>query len=309
MEINVVFMGSPNFALPSLENLAKHYHLKGVVTQPDRPAGRGKILTAPPVKTLAISLGIPVIQPLRLKDEGVFEELLVWKPDLIVVAAYGQLLRQKVLELPKYGCINVHASLLPRWRGASPIFAAIYHGDPKTGVSIMKMEAGLDTGPILSQREVSISDEDNAGSLERKLAALGSDLLIETLPGYISGGIAPILQDSKRATYAPILKKEDGEINTQKSTEELVRQARASNPWPGCFTYLDGSVFKIHKAHASSGKNCSPGNRSVIDDLPAISTSDGWLVLDEVQPAGKKPMDGKVFLFGARSWETPCKPT
>src|SRR5512134_2078708 len=209
----VVFMGSPDFALPALKALAEHYDVVGVVTQPDRGSGRGRELKPPPVKTLALELGIPVMQPEKLRLPEAMEQLRAWSPDLIVVAAFGQILKKDVLELPRYGCINVHASLLPRWRGAAPINAAILHGDEATGVTIMKMDVGLDTGPMLSQRSIRLTREDTAGSVFEKLSTLGADLLIETLPDYLSGKLAPVPQQEEGATYAPMLKKEEGRLD------------------------------------------------------------------------------------------------
>ena len=187
MTPSTVFMGSPDLALPILQALAAHYPIVGVVTQPDRPAGRGQALTPPPVKVLAEKLALPVIQPRRLREPEAMERLRSWAPELIVVAAFGQILRPEVLDLPRYGCINVHASLLPRWRGAAPIQAAILHGDADTGVTIMKMDPGVDTGPLLSQRSLPISPQDTAASLSEKLSALGAELLLETLPAYLKG--------------------------------------------------------------------------------------------------------------------------
>src|SRR5215217_6355124 len=194
LSTRVVFMGSPDFSLPTLQALAKTYDVVGVVTQPDRASGRGRELKAPPVKMLALKLGIPVMQPEKLRLPEAMEQLRAWHPDLIVVAAFGQILRKDVLDLPPYGCINVHASLLPRWRGAAPINAAILHGDEETGLTIMQMDVGLDTGPMLTQRSIRITPEDTAGSVFEKLSTIGADLLIETLPDYVSGKIKPIPQ-------------------------------------------------------------------------------------------------------------------
>ena len=226
-------MGSPDFALSTLRALHENYSVVGVVTQPDRAAGRGRELKSPPVKTLALELGIPVIQPEKLREPEAMEQLRAWSPDVIVVAAFGQILRQDVLDLPKFGCINVHASLLPRWRGAAPINAAILHGDEETGITIMKMDAGLDTGPILTQRSVRIQPDETAGSLFETLSQLGADLLLDTLPGYISGEIKPRPQPEEGATYAGMLKKEDGLLDFSRPAEELERKVRAFNPWPG----------------------------------------------------------------------------
>jgi methionyl-tRNA formyltransferase len=297
----VVFMGSPDFALPPLQALAQGYEVVGVVTQPDRASGRGRELKAPPVKLLAQELNIPVIQPEKLRQPESMEQLRLWKPDLIVVAAFGQILRKDVLELPTYGCINVHASLLPRWRGAAPINAAILHGDNETGITIMKMDVGLDTGPILSQRSVPLTGDDTAGSAFEKLSRLGAELLIETLPRYLSGEIQPVPQTEEGMTYAPMLKKEEGQLDFTRPAEELERRVRAFNPWPGAFMDFEGAFLKVHRAHAAQG-DVRPGQRLIYEERPAVGAGEGLLILDEVQPAGKKPMSGKAFLAGARHW-------
>lgn len=297
----VVFMGSPDFALPTLQALAQHYQVVGVVTQPDRASGRGRELKPPPVKVLAQELNIPVIQPEKLRQPEAMEQLQAWRPDLIVVAAFGQILKKDVLYLPRFGCINVHASLLPRWRGAAPINAAILHGDEETGVTIMKMDVGLDTGPILTQRSIPITSEDTAGSVFEKLSQLGAELLIETLPGYLSGEIRPTPQPEEGMTYAPMLKKEEGQLDFTRPAEELARRVRAFHPWPGTFMDFDGTLLKVHRAHVEAG-NAEAGERLVYRDQPAVGTGDGLLILDEVQPAGKKPMNGKSFLAGGRQW-------
>lgn len=300
--VNIVFMGSPEFAIPSLESLAAQYHVAGVVTQPDKPAGRGRKLAPPPVKVKAQELGIPVIQPSSLKSDEVFAQLTSWAPDVIIVAAYGKILRQNVLGLPTFGCINVHASLLPRWRGASPIQASILHGDEQSGVSIMRMEAGLDTGPVLAMRALDILPEDTGESLTLRLAELGAALLVEVLPAYLAGKIEPKAQDDTLATYAAMIKKEEGELDFSRTADELVRKVRAFNPWPGAYLDYEGSRLKIHQGHVVPASGLRPGQRDVIEKKPAVAARDGWLVLDEVQPTGKKPMAGKVFLNGARNW-------
>src|SRR5215211_1886759 len=223
----VVFMGSPNFALPALKALARQYEVVGVVTQPDRASGRGRGLKSPPIKLLAQELKLPVIQPEKLRQREAMEQLRAWAPDLIVVAAFGQILRKDVLDLPPYGCINVHASLLPRWRGAAPINAAILHGDEVTGVTIMKMDVGLDTGPMLKQRAIPLASEDTAGSVFEKLSNLGANLLIENLPGYLSGKLTPTPQPEEGVTYAPMLKKEEGQLDFTHEVNELERRVRA----------------------------------------------------------------------------------
>ena len=295
-------MGSPEFALPSLKALAENFTIAGVVTQPDRPAGRGRNLKAPPVKELAIDLGLSMIQPQRLKEPIAIEQIYRWNPDLIIVAAFGQILRPEVLDLPPFGSLNVHASLLPRWRGAAPIHAAILHGDKDTGITIMKMDPGLDTGPILSKYSTPISSDDTAGSLSPRLAELGATLLLETIPRYLTGDLDPEPQDNTHATYAPAIKKAEAELNFNHSARSLERQIRAFNPWPCAFTDWHGKRLKILRAHTARGLLVEPAKTTIHEGLPAIGTHDGLLVLEEVQPAGKKTMSAEVFLRGARNW-------
>ena len=294
-------MGSPDFALPTLRMLADRYDVVGAVTQPDRASGRGRELKAPPVKTLALKLGIPVMQPEKLRLPEAMDQLRAWAPELIVVAAFGQILKKDVLELPRFGCINVHASLLPRWRGAAPINAAILHGDEETGVTIMKMDAGLDTGPMLSQRSIRLTHEDTAGSVFEKLSTLGADLLIDTLPQYLSGELTPTPQSEEGATSAPMLKKEEGRLDFNQDVHEQERRVRAFNPWPGAFMDFEGTSLKIHRARVETGE-ASAGQRLIVQNQPAVGARGGILVLKEVQPAGKKSMSGRSFLAGARNW-------
>jgi methionyl-tRNA formyltransferase len=302
MQTRIVFMGSPEFALPSLRALAANYPVAGVVTQPDRPAGRGREMTPPPVKQLALQLGLPVIQPQRLKEPHAIQRLQEWAPEVIVVAAFGQILRPAVLDLPPLGCVNVHASLLPRWRGAAPIQAAILHGDPQTGISIMRMDPGVDTGPILSQQSLPILPDDTAGSLAERLAELGAVLLLETLPAYLKGEIQPQPQAKALATHAPMLSKDDGQLDFSQPATTLARRVRAFNPWPGAFTFWQGQLLKIHRAHPAGAPPAQPGMTALHGGQPALGCGDGLLVLDEVQPAGKRPMPGEVFLHGAKNW-------
>ena len=296
-------MGSPDFSLRTLRALANAYDVVGVVTQPDRASGRGRELKAPPVKTLALELGIPVIQTERLRQPEAMEQLRAWNHDLIVVAAFGQILRKDVLDLPAHGCINVHASLLPRWRGAAPINAAILNGDEETGVTIMQMDVGLDTGPMLSQRSIRIRRDDTAGSVFEKLSQLGADLLIETLPDYLSGTLKPTPQPDEGMSYAPMIKKEEGQLDFTQDAIALERRVRAFNPWPGAYMDFDGMNLKVHRAHVEVN-NAPVGKRLVWHGQPAVAAGGGILVLDEVQPAGKKSMTGKAFLAGARNWES-----
>ncbi len=297
----MVFMGSPEFAATVLRSLADRYEISGVVTQPDKPAGRGRQLKPPAVKTLAIELGLPVIQPPKLRLPDAMDQLRSWSPEVIVVAAFGQILRQDVLGLPKYGCINVHASLLPRWRGAAPIQAALLAGDPETGVTIMKMDEGVDTGPMLSQRAVPIDPDDTGGSLAQRLSVVGADLLVETLPRYFSGELGAHAQEGEKATYASMFKKQDASLDLTRPADELARQVRAFNPRPGAYLVSEGVNLKVHRAHAEA-TDATVGQKLVLRGQPALGTSKGILVLDEVQPAGKKAMDGRAFLAGARDW-------
>ena len=301
--LKIVFMGSPDFAVPSLRALAENFSVLGVITQPDRPAGRGRKLTPPPVKVLANELGLPVVQPEKLhQDPQAMSQLQSWQPDVIAVAAFGQLLKPEVLDLPPYGCINVHGSLLPRWRGATPLNAAILHGDTETGITIMKMDVGLDTGPMIRKRTIPIQVDDTAGTLFREMANLGATLLVETLPPYVRGEIEPVPQNDALATYAPMLKKSDGELDFGRPAEELARKIRAFNPWPGTFFNWSGNSVKVHEAHSIDKTSPGIGMFTHVGEFPAVGTGKGVLVLDQLQPAGKKSMSGEVFLRGAKDW-------
>jgi methionyl-tRNA formyltransferase len=297
-----VFMGSPEFAVPVLRGVAENHPVIGVVTQPDRPAGRGRVLTPPPIKILADELQIPVIQPRRLSEPEALEQLQQWAPELIVVAAFGQILRPVVLDIPKHGCINVHASLLPRWRGAAPIQAAILNGDDATGITIMRMDPGIDTGPILAQKSLVISQDDTAGTLTGKLAEIGAEILLQTIPAYLSGKLTPVQQDDARATYAPMIKKEQGELDFSMPSIDLDRKIRAYNPWPGAYTYWKEQLLKIHRAHSLEELSGPAGRHIIYQGSPAVYTGRGTLVLDELQLAGRNIQSGKTFLQGVRNW-------
>ena len=297
----IVFMGSPEFAVPTLRALAFHHEVVGIVTQPDRAAGRGRGLRSSPIKKVADELGLNVIQPEKLRAPEAMHQLRLWSPDLIAVAAFGQILKPDVLALPAHGCLNVHASLLPRWRGAAPIQAAILAGDPQTGVTIMKMDQGVDTGPIIDQRAIKIEDDDTAGSLSEKLSQLGAELLLETLPHYLAGELQPQPQEEGGATYAPMLKKQDGLLDFTRPVEELARGVRAFDPWPGAYLEWSNGPLKIHRAHAEAG-SAAEGQRLIQAGQPAVGARGGLLILDVVQPAGKKSMGGKAFLSGGRKW-------
>jgi methionyl-tRNA formyltransferase len=299
-------MGSPEFAVPILRRVSGEYNIVGVVTQPDRPSGRGRVITPPPVKLLANELGLRLIQPHRLTEPESFIQLQEWAPDLIIVAAFGQILRPAVLDLPNFGCINVHASILPRWRGAAPIQAAILNGDEKTGITIMRMDPGIDTGPILRQKAIPILNNDNAGTLSIKLSKLAATLLLDTLPDYLSGKLKPQPQDDAIATYAPMIKKEQGLLDFSTSAQELSYKIRAFDPWPGAFCNLEGQMLKLRRAHPIDAPGGTPGKRIIYQGLPAFETGRGVLVLDELQLAGRKAQFGKNFLLGWKDWEI-CK--
>lgn len=302
MEIKIVFMGTPDFGIPALRGLADHFDVTGVFTQPDRPAGRGRKPAPPAIKSEAQALGLPVFQPSSLHKPAVMDQLSLWDPDLIVVAAYGHILPPSILDFPPHGCLNLHASLLPRWRGAAPINAAILHGDNQTGVTIMKMDRGLDTGPILRQRAVDIGKDDTAGDLFQTLSHLGAQLLVETIPAYVQGGVQPRPQDESLATYAPALDKEDGKLSFNRAAEKIARKVRAFHPWPGTFMFWEEKRLIIHQAHAEDVTSPGIGVLTTYGDYPAVGTAQGVLVLDEVQPAGKRAMAGDAFLRGAQAW-------
>lgn len=297
----VVFMGTPDFAVPALRALieASDFEVVGVVTQPDRPAGRGQDLRPSPVKLVAQLAGVPVFQPPTLRTPEAFTYLAGWQPDLIVVAAFGQILRQNVLDLPPYGCINVHASLLPRWRGAAPIQAAIRAGDTETGITIMRMDAGLDTGPILAQRAIPIGPRETGQSLHDRLATLGGELLVETLSAYLAGTLTPRPQpdDESLITYAGQIKKEDGAIDWNQSAVAIDRLVRAFTPWPGTFTHWNGQLLKIVAGHPAAG-DTEPGRVIPRAEAFAIGTGDGLYVPETVQLAGRKAVSAADFLRG-----------
>lgn len=294
---NIVFMGTPDFALPALAALIDHHHLLAVVTQPDRPAGRNKQLREPPVKRLAAAAEIPIFQPQRLRQPESIDRLRQWDADVFVVAAFGQILPQTALDLPKHGSINVHASLLPRWRGAAPIQAAIRAGDAETGITIMLMDAGLDTGPMLAKRAIPITADETGQSLHDKLARLGAALLIETLPKYLSGMIQPQIQDESQASYAPSIKKEEGRIDWTQPSLAIERLVRAFNPWPGAFTTWQGRQLKIHAGRHGPGR-ARPGQVIGQGGQIAIGAGAGLVYPTELQLAGKKRMSIDSFAKG-----------
>ncbi len=297
-------MGTPAFALPTLAQLCAHYPVVGVVTQPDRPAGRGRKLVAPPVKEMALAEGIALFQPKKLRQVEAIERIRAWAPDLIVVAAFGQILPPAVLRIPRYGALNVHASLLPRWRGAAPIQAAILAGDETTGVTIMQMDEGLDTGPILAQRETAIGPLETAGQLEERLAQMGAELLIEVLPDYLDGRLIPRPQPEEGVTLARRFPKEAARLDWHEEAERLARRVRAFSPKPGAFTTWEGKRLKVLLARPIAAKGpegAAPGTVFVWDEQPAVVTGGGdALLLLQLQMAGKRPLTGEAFLRGTK---------
>ena len=305
--MRIVFMGSPEFAVPSLEHLILNRNrVVAVYTQPDRPAGRGRTLVSSPVKEAALWWGLPVMQPDSLKSAEAVSPLAELKPDVIVVCAFGQILPQSVLDIPPYGCVNVHPSLLPKFRGASPVAAAILAGDEFTGVSIMLQEAGLDTGPVLARAAIPVTRQDNTGTLTEKLSLVGAHLLQEALSGWLRQEIAPQPQNEAEATYFPRITKEEGEIDWRLPAVEIWRRVRAFNPWPGCYTSWQGKQFKIIEAEpVTGGKNVKTGQVVALDREGAafgVKAGSGILGVLKVQMEGKKAMSAGEFLRGQREF-------
>ena len=302
-DARVVFMGTPEYAVPALARLAQEHEVVAVYTQPDRPAGRGRALSISPVKAFALAHGIPVVQPETLRRPEAVEELATFQPDVVVVAAFGMILPSPVLRMPPHGCLNIHASLLPRWRGASPIAAAILAGDSETGCSIMLMGEGIDTGPVLARRALPIAPEDTAGTLSEKLAHLGADLLAETLPRWLAGEVEPQAQDEERTTYAPLVRKAQGQLDWTRPAVELARQVRAYNPWPGAYTFWGGQLLKVVAARPVITTEVTPPGQVIPwEDGAAVGTGEGLLVLKEVQLTGRRPTPIDSFVRGARGF-------
>ncbi|MFN8598122.1 MAG: methionyl-tRNA formyltransferase [Anaerolineae bacterium] len=304
---NLVFMGSPQFAVPTLEMLARDHQIVAVYTQPDKPAGRGKVLTAVPVKVWAEAHGIPIHQPKSFrKDPTAIDTLRALQPDVIIVAAYGLILPQAVLDIAPFGCLNVHASLLPRHRGAAPISAAILMGDEVTGITIMKLDAGMDTGPMLSVARETIRADDTTASLSERLAQLGAALMADTLPKYLRGEIAPQPQPAEGVTYCPKIDKADAQIDWNRSAAEIDRMVRAYTPWPGAFTWWNDQIVKVLKAEAGH-EEIEVGSQNIgqviklTDGAIGVVTSASMLILKEIQLAGRKAMSAQDFVRGQPS--------
>lgn len=303
--MKIVFMGTPAFAVLSLKMLVEEgYDVVAVITQPDRPQGRKKTLMPTPVKEAALSLGLPVLQPERLRRPEAVAELAAYAPDLIVTAAYGQILPKSVLDLPRNGCVNVHGSLLPKYRGGAPIQRCIINGETVTGVTLMYMAEGLDTGDMISRIEVPIGDEDTAGDLFEKLSLAGRDLLKAEMPKLASGRVEAVQQDDNEATYAPNLSRDDERIDWNAGSREIYNRIRGLVPFSGAFTLWNGETFKVWAAAKPADQQTAPSKASgtvlAVDERGVeVSTGDGSLLLTSVQPAGKKAMSAGDFSRGA----------
>jgi methionyl-tRNA formyltransferase len=313
LALRIVFLGTSAFALPALERLAESdFEVVGVYTQPDRPAGRGRRDTPSPVKEMALRLALPVFQPPKLSVAESLDTLKSLKPDVFVAAAYGQILRQPVLDIPPLGVLNIHPSLLPKYRGAAPVAAAILNGDSETGVTIMRMVLALDEGPVLNQRRIAVEPTDTTGTLTQRLAEEGADLLMKTLPPYVEGALEPEPQDASLASYVSMVKKEAGLIDWTMPAERIWRQIRAYNPWPMAHTYLDGTGLQIHEGWPLMADS----NQRTGTVLPApsdvegpageagfaVQTGEGLLAVLRVQKEGRRAMTAKDFVRGERDF-------
>jgi methionyl-tRNA formyltransferase len=298
----IVFMGTPAFAETVLSALIGRYEIAAVITQPDAEAGRGRIPCPPPVKMRALENRLTVLQPARVRHPEVVEQIRSLNPSAIVVTAFGQILPPSILSLPPHGCVNVHGSLLPRHRGAAPIAAAILAGDRETGITIMLMDAGMDTGPILSQASLEIAPDDTTATLSERMASLGSRLLLDTLPAWLSGQITPRKQDDSLATCTKMLKRENGLIDWALPAEMIERQVRAFHPWPGAFSHWGERQLRILRAHPASAEpsDLPPGTVVSAATKLAVVTGQGLLVLDMVQLAGRRPLPIEEFARGQR---------
>ena len=305
--MRIVFFGTPDFAVPCLRALlgSGRHEVVAVVTQPDKPKGRGRETQPPPVKEVAVAAGIPVLQPASVRKPPFAPELAALAPDVAVVVAYGKILPPEILAVPKHGCVNVHGSLLPRWRGAAPIQWAVIAGDEVSGVSTMRMDEGMDTGDVLLTREVRLAPDETAGSLFARLAPLGAELLLETLDRLQAGTVAPVKQDASKSTHARMLEKEDGRIDWAKSAVEIDRHVRGMSPWPGAFTTASGKLLKVHRVEpgaeaesADAPDGSVPGTVHATKDRVEVATGRGRVALLEVQAEGGKRMSAVEFWRG-----------
>lgn len=299
--MRTIFFGSPEFAVPCLEALDDISEVAAVISQPDRPAGRGLSTRPPAVKTRALELGLDVWQPTKVRTAEFAERLRALEADVAVVVAYGRILSKAVLDAPRLGCVNVHASLLPKWRGAAPIQWAIVHGDATTGVTLMQMDEGMDTGPILATDSIPIERDDDAASLSERLSALGAGLLRRELPRYVAGSLTPQAQDRDAATMAPLLEKAHGRINWDQPALAVHNQIRGMNPWPGAHTVLGERRIKVHRAIPSTldPEGAAPGEITALDpEGILVACMEGTLEIQELQESGRKRVDARAFVSG-----------
>lgn len=298
-KLKIVFMGTPEFSLPVLTGLIENYEVIGVVTQPDKEVGRGHEVKFSPIKELALKHNIKVIQPVKIRNE--YEEIVNLKPDMIVTCSYGQIIPKVLLDLPKYGCINVHASLLPKYRGGAPLHRVVINGESKTGVTIMHMDEGMDTGDMITTREIIIENSDTVGTIHDKLSVLGKELLIDTIPSIINGTATRIKQNNDEATFAPIIKREDELLDFNKTSREVYNKIRGLNPFPVSYATLDGKVMKIYSSYVKENFYTTKKNGEIVriyDDGIGVSTSDSEIVITEIKPEGKRKMQVKDYLNG-----------
>jgi methionyl-tRNA formyltransferase len=298
-DIKVIFMGTPQFSIPVLDALIENYNVIAVVTQPDQMVGRKQEIKFSPIKKLALEHNIKVLQPIDIRKE--YQEIIDLKPDVIITCAYGQIIPKVLLDAPKHKCINVHASLLPKLRGGAPIHRAIIEGNYKTGITIMYMVEKMDRGAIISQKEIDITDEDNAGTLHDKLSVLGRDLLLDTLPDIISGNINPVRQDERAATYAWNITRDDELINWDKNTREVFNQIRGLSPWPVAYTRFGKQIVKVWAARMSENDYFNRVNGEIVaiyEDGIGVKVFDGEIIITVLQPEGKNRMSAKDYLNG-----------
>ena len=298
-KLKIVFMGTPDFAVPILEALIEKYGVMAIVTQPDKEVGRERILMPTPIKKVGNDHTILVLQPKKIREE--YEEIISLEPDIIITCAYGQIIPKEILNAPRLGCINVHASLLPKLRGGAPIHRAIINGFSKTGITIMYMNEGMDKGDIISQREIAIEESDTAETLHDKLSVLGRDLLLDTLPSIIDGTNKRIPQEESEATYGFNITREDEHISFDKTSRQIYNQIRGLNSWPGAYVTLNGKILKIWASRIGETYDVLKENGTIIklyDDGFGVKTSNGEIIITKVQPEGKKAMDAKSFING-----------
>lgn len=297
--MKIVFMGTPEFSVPILEGLIENYDVIGVVTQPDKEVGRNHVIKFSKVKEVALANDIRVFQPVKVRED--YDDIVKLNPDLIVTCAYGQIIPKVLLDLPKYGCINVHASLLPKLRGGAPIHRAILNGDMKTGITIMYMDEHMDTGDIIQSEEVLIEKDDTVGTLHDKLSVMGKELLLNVLNKYKDGNFPHVRQDDSEATYAPIIKREDELVDFNKTSLEIYNKIRGLNPFPVAYAILDGKVMKLYSSSIKDNVYTSKRNGEIVrvySDGIGVSTKDSEIVITEIKPEGKRKMSVKEYLNG-----------